>query len=75
MLIFGNDLRTNEPEFLAKPTDVEQIRSFLEGKTQDRVSAQKAVRSLETRLERLQRKTRLLKDVSLSDQVLNLIEN
>jgi hypothetical protein len=75
MLTLGNGLRINNAELLSKPTEIEQIRSYLEGKTQDRVSAQTAVRSLETRLDRLKRKTRLLENVDLSDQVLNLIEN
>ncbi len=75
MLTLGNDLRIDGVEFISKPTDIEQIRSYLEGKVQDRNSTQMAIRSLASRLERLKSKTRLLKDVNLSDQVLHLIEN
>jgi hypothetical protein len=78
MLILGNDLPTAATVFYSKPTSlIEQVQFFLEGKSQDRVSAQEAVRSLQSRLDRLKRKAVFsgINKVELSNQVLNLIEN
>jgi len=81
MLTVGNDLSTKGPGFSANSTPVEQILFFMEGKSQDRPSAQAAARSLQCRLERLRHRTgRIMKlnginKVELSSQVLTLIEN
>jgi hypothetical protein len=75
MLSLGNESQANETAFLSKLTPVEQVRSYLDASSSDRISARTAGRTLQFRLERLKGKTKLLNKVELSDQVLNLIEN